>query len=70
MALALALVYGLFIFFTGYVVACCRTHFTKWFVYHQGVALWSQLLFGFAFVVACVLRRSDESLQAYEGLML
>jgi len=37
---------------------------------HQEVAIWSQLFFGLAIGVACVIRRRDDTLQGYEGAII
>ncbi|KAH7113144.1 hypothetical protein B0J13DRAFT_631263 [Dactylonectria estremocensis] len=37
-----------------------------WLLHRQGMALWSQLLFSLAIAAACVVRRQDQGLPAYE----
>jgi hypothetical protein len=44
-----------------------RYRLNKWLSAQQIIALWSQLLYTLALVVACVVRRHQNTIQGYEG---
>lgn len=75
LALFLAIVYGPYLFVAAHILPSFSrfsepSRFVRWLLYHQKTALWSQLLFTLAIVVACVVRRHDGTLQAYEGAVI
>ena len=71
LSLAFALIYGPYLFVVAHVwPAPEKAHrladFAKRLLHRQDLALWSQLLFGLAVATACVVRRQDQGLTAYE----
>ncbi|KAL6411732.1 hypothetical protein AUP68_04106 [Ilyonectria robusta] len=71
----LAVLYGPYLFISLHVfpprrISSPRYCLNAWLSTQQVVALWSQLFYTLAIVLACVVRRHQNTLQAYEGAMI
>jgi hypothetical protein len=72
---SLALIYGPYVLLSFYIfppsdAPCWRRRFNESLDKGLPVALWSQLLYSLTIVVACVVRRHQSTLQAYEAAII